>query len=392
MSQSFKPAHRGRPNLFFSDYQPLSVIYPWFNLMSNMFPSYVRVVKVGTSYEGREILGLRIGKGQNDDDDDGKPSGPRKTVLITGGVHAREWISVSSANYAAYTLITQYGKKSIFTNMIDSFDWIFIPVANPDGYEYTWTTDRLWRKNRQPTPIRFCQGIDLDRSFGFQFDKGTTGNPCSESYAGEEAWEAIESSQIRQWALNETASGTNFVALLDLHSYSQQVLYPYSYSCDAEPPTLENLEELAFDLVKAMYHSDHGGSYKAVAACEGNVAMNANGKPQRLPALESGGGSALDWFYEEVKVKFSYQIKLRDTGSYGFLLPKEQIVPTGREVVAAASYLGKFLLGEIGIVVQEDPKETMLKEHDAGENHTQDPVDRPSPRQHPIQVELRRRR
>jgi extracellular matrix protein 14 len=354
-----------------------------------MFPDHSRIVSIGTSYEGREILGLRIGKQQSSEND---PLGPRKTLLITGGVHAREWISVSSANYLAYTLITQYGKKSIYTNMIDSFDWIFVPVVNPDGYEYTWTTDRLWRKNRQPTPIRFCHGIDLDRSFGFKFDQGTPGNPCSESYAGEEAWEATESSQIRQWALNETASGTDFVALLDLHSYSQQVLYPYSYSCDADPPTLENLQELAFDLVKAMYHSNHGGSYKAVAACEGNVAINANGKTQRLPALESGGGSALDWFYEEVRVKFSYQIKLRDTGSYGFLLPKEQIVPTGREVVAAAEYLGKFLLGEIGMAQEEEPAKDDPKEEHLVDNDTLESIQQERLRQHPIQVELRRRR
>lgn len=353
-----------------------------------MYPDHARVVVAGTSYEGREILGLRVGKHKNKH----HPSGPRKTVLITGGLHAREWISVSSVNYLAYTLVTQYGKKSIYTNMIDSFDWIFIPVANPDGYEYTWTTDRLWRKNRQPTPIRFCHGIDLDRSFGFKFDQGTPGNPCSESYAGQDAWEATESSQIRQWALNETESGTDFVALLDLHSYSQQVLYPYSYSCDAEPPTLENLEELAFDLVKAMYHSDHGGSYKAVAACEGNVAINADGTTRRLPALESGGGSALDWFYEEVKVKFSYQIKLRDTGSYGFLLPKEQIVPTGREIVAAAEYLGKFLLGEIGIIQQQEEvaKHDVVMSELTGDHSTD--LEHGTLLQHPIRMDLKKRR
>ena len=46
---------------------------------------------------------------------------------------------------------------------------------------------------------------------------------------------------------------------------------------------------------------------------------------------------------------YSYQIKLRDTGSYGFLLPASEIVPTGKEALAAVQYLGSFLLGDKGI-------------------------------------------
>jgi len=50
-----------------------------------------------------------------------------------------------------------------------------------------------------------------------------------------------------------------------------------------------------------------------------------------------------------MRVRYSYQIKLRDTGSYGFLLPKENIVPTGEEAFNAVKYFGDFLLGNRGI-------------------------------------------
>jgi extracellular matrix protein 14 len=61
---------------------------------------------------------------------------------------------------------------------------------------------------------------------------------------------------------------------------------------------------------------------------------------------------------DELQARFSYQIKLRDTGSYGFLVPSDNIVPTGEEVFNALKYLGDYLLGNNGIeksVLQESP-------------------------------------
>lgn len=52
---------------------------------------------------------------------------------------------------------------------------------------------------------------------------------------------------------------------------------------------------------------------------------------------------------DELQARYSYQIKLRDTGSYGFLLPSDNIVPTGEEMLNALKYLGDYLLGNNGI-------------------------------------------
>jgi extracellular matrix protein 14 len=330
--------------LFFHEFQPLSVIYPWLRFMASAFPGHAEKISVGTSTEGREIAGIRLGSQPRSADDQA-----RKTVLITGGSHAREWISVSTANYLAYSLMTRYGKYDGITKFLDRYDVVIIPTLNPDGYAYTWEEDRLWRKNRQNTSLPMCKGVDLDRAWGYEWDGATTkDNPCSETFAGDEAFSASESRHFAQWARNQSNNhNVQFVSFLDLHSYSQQILYPYSYSCEEIPRNLEDLQEVAMGLAKG-FRITNNHQYSVSSACEGATTASMNSSEMQ-PRMDIGGGSALDWFYHELNVKFSYQIKLRDTGSYGFLLPKANIVPTGQEVFNGVLNLARFLLGNNGI-------------------------------------------
>lgn len=333
-------------NLFFQDYQSLSVIVRWMRLLEAMFPSYVRYVPIGQSFEGRDIPALRLGVPAPS-----SPDNPRKTILVTGGLHAREWISTTTVNYVAWSFITSFGKEPMITKLLDEFDIVFMPVVNPDGFEYTWHVDRLWRKSRQQTNLRYCRGLDLDHAFGYEWDSAIIeSDPCSESYGGEQPFQAIEAQRLADWARNETLHDVKFVGLLDLHSYSQQVLFPYAFSCASDPPNLENLEELGAGIAKAIRISN-GESYMVTSACEGAVAAQESdrNRDEIRPRIESGGGSAIDWFYHEMRAHYSYQIKLRDTGSYGFLLPRDQIVPTGEEIFNAVKYFGDYLLGNNGI-------------------------------------------
>lgn len=237
-TEDMKPTKVGADNLFFQSYQPPTVILPWMKLLESLFPGFVEVTSIGRSYEGREIHALKVGTKT--------PTKNKKmTIIVTGAAHAREWISVSTVCYLAYSLIEGYGKTDTDINsIVDHFNWIFIPTLNVDGYAYTWEGDRLWRKNRQPTKLSFCKGIDLDRAYNFHFDGSPSaqGNPCSDSmkplisdrlrkfpadesfvvFPGTSPFEAKEAKTFADWARNLTAEGTPVVGLLDFHSYSQQ--------------------------------------------------------------------------------------------------------------------------------------------------------------------------
>ncbi|KAJ4306511.1 putative metallocarboxypeptidase ecm14 [Collariella sp. IMI 366227] len=309
----------GLGNIFFTDYQTLPVITSWMRLIEAMFPSMAKMTSIGKSYEGRDIyamrLGVRTGK---------EAKGPRKTILITGGLHGREWISTSSVTYLLWSVVTSYGNEQSITKLLEELDVVFIPVLNVDGYEYTWQTDRLWRKSRQQTKMRVCRGFDLDHAFGYEWDAVKhQSDPCSESYGGDEPFQAVEASALAKWAKNETEYGAKFVAFLDLHSYSQQVLFPYAYTCSVDPPNLENLEELAVGLAKTMRLS-RGEPYTVTSACEGAMARSYS-ESNSVPRIETAGGSAIDWFY---------------------LTTSSQ---QGEETLSAFKYLADYLLGNNGI-------------------------------------------
>ncbi|KAI0016739.1 hypothetical protein F4780DRAFT_665229 [Xylariomycetidae sp. FL0641] len=375
------PQKQGVDDVFFQDYQPYSVINTWMRLLDSMFKGrgLVRMISIGTSYEGRDIPALKVGK-QQTEAARGHPHSTRDTILITGGLHAREWIGISTVNYLAWSFIKSIDKDPMVTKILEHFDLVFVPVMNPDGYQYTWEGDRLWRKSRQRTKMLYCLGYDLDHAFGFKWDGAEhQDEPCNDSYGGDQPFQAVEAAQLANWAKNETKNGAKFVGFLDLHSYSQQILYPFAYACRPNPPNFENLQEVGLDLAKAMRLTS-GLVYNVGSACESAVAREDDAVKTRI---EAGGGAAIDYFYHSLGARFSYQIKLRDTGSYGFLLPPRAIIPTGEEVFHAMKFFGDFLLGNNG---HEMATDAQIEVHQDQDSMVYDEDDNESA------MELRRRR
>ncbi len=59
---------------------------------------------------------------------------------------ANSWLNLGATHHVRelflFQIITNYGSSSnpFLTYLLDNYDFVFIPVVNPDGYEYTWTT------------------------------------------------------------------------------------------------------------------------------------------------------------------------------------------------------------------------------------------------------------
>ncbi|QPG74918.1 hypothetical protein FOA43_002256 [Brettanomyces nanus] len=313
-------------NIFFKRFRRLETIYKWFDILVDTYPDLLSIEWIGQTFEGRDIKALRISDHKSNDE-------AIKTVVITGGIHAREWISISTVCYVISNILSDYenGSKKV-RRYLQNLDFLFLPVMNPDGYDYSWKTERLWRKNRQETYHPRCFGIDIDHSFNFHFTKGEDTSPCSEEYSGEGAFESLESYAWDNY-LNETRHKHPIYAYIDLHSYAEEVLYPYAYSCTELPRDEENLLELAYGLSQAV-RLQSGKMYSVLSACEDRGA-------DLLPSM--GAGSALDYMYHN-KAYWAFVLKLRDSGSRGFLLPKKYIVPVGKEIYASIKYFADFLL------------------------------------------------
>ena len=86
-----------------------------------------------------------------------------------------------TVEYLAYQLIAGYGKDSNVTSFVDNYDFYLIPVVNPDGFVYSQTQDRLWRKHRAPplpgATLRALQAhLDAARALGLERVPGKGSN------------------------------------------------------------------------------------------------------------------------------------------------------------------------------------------------------------------------
>ena len=58
-------------------------------------------------------------------------------------------------------------------------------------------------------------------------------------------------------------------------------------------------------------------------------------------------GSSADWTYDKAGILYSYAVELRDQGQYGFVLPPDQIIPSGLETFEGIKALAFYIKSQI---------------------------------------------
>ncbi|HMS54574.1 MAG TPA: M14 family zinc carboxypeptidase [Fimbriimonadaceae bacterium] len=283
-------------------------------------PGVVERVQIGRGQPSlnNPIYAYRVFKPQAQD-----VAVPPKSIVLTFGIHAREWVSPACGLHITRKLIDELnaGTSPIAQVLTDNCAVYVIPVLNPDGYLHTWTSGgRLWRKNRRNNG-NGTYGVDLNRNFSIGWGGGgSSGNTSSETYRGPSAFSEPETSALRNFCLGLP----NLRGFIDYHSYAEKILWPWSY-LTSPPPDVSTLSAIASQMITEMV-ADGGHTYQHG---QGSV------------ALYIASGTTKDYFYS-VHDAISYTIELRDTGAYGFLLPEDQIAGTQDEAWAA---LKRLILG-----------------------------------------------
>jgi len=271
--------------------------------------------------EGRPVYMLRISNNPNVTQN--KPK-----VLYTALTHAREPASMQQLIFYMCYLLENYGSHPDVTNIVNNFELYFVPCVNPDGYIYNETTDPMgggmWRKNRSNNG-NGNYGVDLNRNFGYMWgydNQGSSIDPSIDTYRGTAAFSEPESRLIKSLCEKHT-----FKICLNAHTYSNFLLYPWSYH-----QNLQNPDSLTYKKTSEILTAENKYTTGTGYSVLGYLA----------------NGDCIDWMYGDTVAKPKIIAFTPEIGSpaYGFwppMLEIESICKANMRQNLYAAYLsGKF--------------------------------------------------
>ncbi|WP_330350145.1 M14 family metallopeptidase [Streptomyces sp. NBC_00582] len=198
-------------------------------------PGLTKVVSIGKTINGQDILALKLTKNAKKSKDGSKPS-----VLYMSNQHAREWITPEMTRRLLHYYLDHYKTDQRVKKIVDSTELWFVPSANPDGYDYTFQSadNRLWRKNLRDVNgdgvISTGDGVDLNRNFPYKWgydDEGSSPNPTSQTYRG-----ASAGSEPETKALDAFEKRIGFTYGINYHSAAELLLYGVGWQVATDTP------------------------------------------------------------------------------------------------------------------------------------------------------------
>ncbi len=204
-------------------------------------PNLAEIVDIGDSWEkiqnGAQGEDLRVIKLTNQN-----TSGNKPVLFMASSIHAREYTTAELNTRFAEHLLSQYGIDADVTWILDNHEIHLSLVTNPDGRKQA-QTGILWRKN---TNNNHCansdsRGVDLNRNYPFEWGIGGSNSACSEVFigpsSGSEPEIMAQMDYLRSIFDDNRGPGANDAApadtpgiFVDIHSFSQLVLWPWGYT------------------------------------------------------------------------------------------------------------------------------------------------------------------
>ncbi|MDF2704414.1 MAG: zinc carboxypeptidase [Nonomuraea muscovyensis] len=189
--------------------------------IANANKDIVKLQSIGKSLKGQDILAVKVSNLART-----LPDGLKPATLFSATQHAREWIA---AEVDMRLLKHVVANRTALRDLLTRTELWFVPVANPDGYDFTFTEgNRLWRKNLRDNngdgKITTGDGVDPNRNFptNFHYDEeGSSSIPSSETYRG-----AGPASEPETKAMDGLLRRVGFEMQLNYHSYGPLLLYP----------------------------------------------------------------------------------------------------------------------------------------------------------------------
>jgi hypothetical protein len=265
-------------------------------------PQIVKLVVLGRTYQGRDILALKVTQNARN-----RADGSRPAVLYSSNQHAREWISLEVNRRLLHHFVDGWRSNDPeIRDMLGSTELWFVVSANPDGYQYTFDHERLWRKNLRDNngdgQVTAGDGVDPNRNFAEHWgwdNEGSSPDPADETYRGPSVASEPETKAM-QGLINKVKP--KFQS--NLHSFGQWLLYPQGWQVG----TLDSDNPL----------------YVAMGGTDANVAIPGFNPGQSADTLYVTNGETTD-YADTAAGTIAYTPELGEgTPGSGFVFPDDE--------------------------------------------------------------------
>lgn len=190
--------------------------------LERSFPARLRRFPIGVTNRGRTIYAVKIAK-------DVQKERARPAILFNGCHHSNEIAGAEICLGIIRELVTKYGTDAATTKWVDALEIYVVPVVNVDGHDIvTSGKDPRWRKNARDTDgngmVNFPDGVDLNRTYDFNWAHGGAGEPGSGRYRGENPFSEPETR-----ALAKLTREKRFLLSVTYHSQGEVIYYPWDW-------------------------------------------------------------------------------------------------------------------------------------------------------------------